>query len=495
MPELLKFHEKAQTIFVTIESVSGTYQAPTATDALPVTALSGSITNTTGSYTYLGDSLSRDEFSYVTDQYGDFSPETPQQVLGTLNGALTVAEAPLSQELQACGGFVTVFASALGSIPAGTVFIDNATSSNSTLSADLRLSSVQDAVNNKVRRFYGIRGSVDISASVGEVPNLKFNFKGNADPVPVQAPIMVPAFGRQLDNVSASILQTNIVTAEIAARQGSTTALGAIATITRAGNIATVTTSAAHGLGANNSIRFVTIAGATDALYNGTFLIRIISPTQFIYIMNAVPSANASGTLTGLVYPAAKTFCFSTLSASNFFGFDFSRYITGCETGYAKTGVPSDVQVTMLEGASNRVAITGITSTTTVATISAPNHGLQVGNSVTIAGSNVSQYNGTFTVLAGGFTANAFTVTIPTFTGSSTTHGTLTNNSAAEFNPDAEISNFFGVQMKFGTGAGKYVTYQWDKLQIKDSKEGKVSSFFGRAVDFRNTGRSWIILE
>ena len=67
-----------------------------------------------------------------------------------------------------------------------------------------------------------------------------------------------------------------------------------ISTITRggAGNLtATVTTSAAHGLVDKNR---VTISGATESNYNGSYVIDVTGPTTFTYTMATAPTANAS---------------------------------------------------------------------------------------------------------------------------------------------------------------------------------------------------------
>ena len=67
-----------------------------------------------------------------------------------------------------------------------------------------------------------------------------------------------------------------------------------ISTITRggAGNLtATLTTATAHGLITGNR---VTISGATEANYNGTYVISVASPTVFTYTMATAPAANAS---------------------------------------------------------------------------------------------------------------------------------------------------------------------------------------------------------
>lgn len=497
MAELLKFHEKNRVLFGTQETTAGTYEAPTATDALPVITLEGSITTETGSYVYLGDSLSRDEYSYIQDQYADFNAETPQQILGTLNGSLTVAEVPFSAWYQACGGYITVLSSALGSFPAGTVFIDNSQVSDEKLSIDYRLSSAQDTANHKLRKFYACQGTVDVGATLGDVPKVKFTMKGNSSD-PIETPILQPNFGSQFKNVVASVRDTTLVNAEIAERDGTYDVFsGTITTITNAANIATVTTGAPHGLGSNGSIRFVTIGGATDNTYNGVFMITIIAADKFIYRMASTPAANASGTFTMTVGPAAKAFCFSNCTAANFFGFEYNRYKTGCETGFSKTAVPTDVTVSILETTAPATVVSGITSTTTTATATALAHGLTSGDIVTISevtGASADYYNVT-EVVATVLDADTFTYPIASYSGSFSGSARVVNKSFAKFDPDSNISNFFGAQVKFGAAAGKYVTYAWDKLQIRDVKEGKVDSYLGREISFRNTGRSFKILS
>lgn len=494
MAEIYKINAKNKLLFAVIETTSNTYQAPAATDTLPMLTIDGSITTDTNSYQYLGNALSRAEFSYIKDQYADFTGETPQQILGNLSGSLTVAQVPMSAWFQSCGGFVTVLASSLGNFAAGTVFIDNSQVSNSSLSIDYRLSSAQDTINNKIRQFYGCRGMVDVNASLGEISKLKFTMKGNAYP-PIQSTIMNPVVGNQLINVATSIRDLTILNAQIAQADGTTSTFGGtISTITHSANMAIATASAPHSLGANGDIRFITIGGATDATYNGTFMVTIISTTAFIYTMPSIPSADASGTFTAQVGPAAKAFCFSTLTAANFFGFDFARYLTGCETGFSKTATATDVAVDLLESQAPATQITAIASTTTTATATAAGHGLVSGDIINVTKTN-SNYNVTG-VVATVTDVNTFTYPIPTFSGSFTgtgaTAGIITNTTFVKFDPDSHIMNFFGAQVTFGTGPGRNITYLWDKLQIKDVKEGKVGEQLGRAVTFRNTGISYL---
>ena len=72
-----------------------------------------------------------------------------------------------------------------------------------------------------------------------------------------------------------------------------------ISTITHVGNVATLTTSAPHGLVSNN---YVTISGATESAYNGSYVITVTGANTFTYTMATTPTANATvvGTYTVL---------------------------------------------------------------------------------------------------------------------------------------------------------------------------------------------------
>ena len=59
------------------------------------------------------------------------------------------------------------------------------------------------------------------------------------------------------------------------------------------GGIATATTSIDHGLATNNE---VVISGANEAEYNGTFIIVVLSETEFQYTITGTPASPATGT-------------------------------------------------------------------------------------------------------------------------------------------------------------------------------------------------------
>lgn len=68
-----------------------------------------------------------------------------------------------------------------------------------------------------------------------------------------------------------------------------------VTSITRTGNVATVTTGAVHGF---DSGMQAVIAGAVETDYNGTFPIIVESTTIFHYVVENTPSTPATGTIT-----------------------------------------------------------------------------------------------------------------------------------------------------------------------------------------------------
>ena len=73
----------------------------------------------------------------------------------------------------------------------------------------------------------------------------------------------------------------------------------AVASITRSSATATVTTSASHGYSTDN---WITIAGATQTDYNGSFRITKIDATRFTYDLGSLtPATPGSGTITGRI--------------------------------------------------------------------------------------------------------------------------------------------------------------------------------------------------
>ncbi len=424
---ITKFNEKNIALFSKVETTAGTYSQPSATtDATPITSLDGGFTFDTAAFQFLGDALSRDEYTYQKDIYGELNAEIMQPTLGTVPAATvytaTTANVTAADLMIACGGKFT----AVGAVVTAGISYDNYTATSESISIDYRKSTT-DAANQNLYPFFGVNGMVDLSASVGEIPKLKFSLKGNVGAA-TSAAAVLPNYGDQTTNIAPVIKQASISSAKIVEIPDTSSFVAGPAVTTLAASttepnswIATTGTGNVAALGAIGNLRPMRLAGITGATaLNGvTVIAEVVSETsfKFYYPATGTPAGTITSTKGSVV---GETLAFATLTASNFFGFDFARYLTGAEEGFAKTATPTDVSVTVLE---------------------AP-----VGD-------------------------------------------------ATYFAPDqTEVSKFYSVKIQFGTVAGKKVVYQWDKLQMSNIKEGKVATYFGRDITFRNTGKAAMIL-
>jgi hypothetical protein len=424
---ITKFNEKNIALFSKVETTSGTYAQPSATtDATPITSLDGGFTFDTAAFQFLGDALSRDEFTYQKDIYGELNAEIMQPTLGTVaTGTVYTATSPnvtAADLLIACGGAFT----AIGATTTAGISYDNYTATNSTVSIDYRKSTT-DAATQQIYPFNTVNGMVDLSANIGEIPKLKFSLKGNAGTAS-NGTAVLPAYGDQTTNIAPVVKMSTITGAKIVEIPDTSAfiagpAFSAIAASTTKPNTWSCTgTGLIVALGAIGSLRPIKLTAVTGTTVNAkdTVLIaEVISDTICEFYFPVTGTLTAATTVTkGNV--VGETLSFATLTAANFFGFDFARYLTGAEEGFAKTATPTDVSITVLE---------------------AP------------------------------------------------------INDATYFAPDqTEVSKFYAVKLQFGTVAGKKVIYQWDKLQMSNIKEGKVATYFGRDITFRNTGKSAMIL-
>lgn len=68
-----------------------------------------------------------------------------------------------------------------------------------------------------------------------------------------------------------------------------------ISSITRSGDLATVTTIENHNFGANQTVQIV---GADQTEYNGNFVITITGLTTFTFTVSGTPATPATGTIT-----------------------------------------------------------------------------------------------------------------------------------------------------------------------------------------------------
>ena len=228
----------------------------------------------------------------------------------------------------------------------------------------------------------------------------------------------------------------------------------AIATITKSGTpatTATVTTVANHGYATSD---FVNIAGATgvDAVYyNGDFTITKTGDKTFTYTMTGAPVSNATGTLIANKGPVIKTTYGGGIFASGVFASEnyqnANEYIVmvGPAAAYlwrdgantATVSFPSGETVEETDTVSvvqafDRLYVlreaaqsgtfaqqltnsSGITVSTTTATVNVNTHGLSAGMRVRIEGSSVAAFDGHEYDIATAAT-NTFTISVPSGT-------------------------------------------------------------------------------
>lgn len=166
------------------------------------------------------------------------------------------------------------------------------------------------------------------------------------------------------------------------------TNVGTISSLTRSSSTAHATTAAAHGYTTGDE---VTIRGAVENEYNGTFTITVIDTDEFEYTVTGSPATPATGTLKhGLKFMTVSCYIAQQPDPGNL------------SIGVDPAG----------RGDGTTRAVTSVTRTGSVATVTttAP-HEYQTGQTVRIAGAAQTDYNGAFTITVTG--ASTFTYTVP----------------------------------------------------------------------------------
>ncbi len=211
-----------------------------------------------------------------------------------------------------------------------------------------------------------------------------------------------------------SVASAGTNTFQIAASGNPGTGSGGTATV-NGGFIDSTTATAtlpSHGFTAGQQ---VTIAGASPSQFNGTFTItQVPSADTFQYFISPAAGA-ATGTITA---SAASTTATATTSVAHGFANGSAVTISGANpAGYngtfTITSVPSTTSFTYTVssalGTNTASPVYAVQGGSTTVTATAPSHGFANGQAVNITGSDVSGYNGTFTISL--IDANTFTFT------------------------------------------------------------------------------------
>ncbi len=238
--------------------------------------------------------------------------------------------------------------------------------------------------------------------------------------------------------------------------------------VSSAGTTATLNTTSPHGLSVGQT---VTVSGVGQADYNGTFLVTAI-PTlsSFTYTFAPVAIAASAGsatesgntvTITTAVphnLLVGQTVAIAGVPVAGYNGtftvasvtpttFTVTNPTSGLPNSGGGTATRSGVPVSG-GGTVNAKGATESGNTVTIGTTAA--HGLQVGQTVTIAGVGAGGYNGDFAV-ASIPTTSTFTVTNPTAGlpdsggGSSTGHSIVGNGSATITPAGTNVASIIGA--------------------------------------------------
>lgn len=165
------------------------------------------------------------------------------------------------------------------------------------------------------------------------------------------------------------------------------TFVGSMTSITRSGSTATATTAAAHGYTTGDEI---TIRGAVQSEYNGTFEITVTDTDEFTFTVSGTPASPATGTIFhGRAFLSLAAYIATQPDPGNI------------AIGADAAGVG--------DGATK--AVTSITRAGSTATVTmGANHSYETGQSVRIAGADQADYNGVQTITVTGATTFTYAV-------------------------------------------------------------------------------------
>ena len=185
-------------------------------NALAALNLNYSTEITSEAHTYVGDELSRDEETVITDKFAKFDCEVFLPKLGDIAGTDPVeSEIPMSNWFQSSG-----LAAILSTGSQGYVELSNSQITNDYMTIEVRLSS-PDIVTDKTCVMDDCRGMIDLDATVGKRAKLKFNYTGNLAEVVQKTPI-VADFENQKSGHAASVNSKTVTLSNLEVYDGAT---------------------------------------------------------------------------------------------------------------------------------------------------------------------------------------------------------------------------------------------------------------------------------
>ncbi len=185
-------------------------------NALAALNLTYSTELTSEAFTYVGDENNRDEDTVITDKFSKVEFETFLPSLGTLT---TPGQVPLPSEVPMIDWLGSSGLSVDLTVADQAKFT-NSVASNEFLTIEIRRSS-PGITTQKTYTSTDNRGLVDLDATIGTRPKLKFVFNGNLAPVTQKFKILSD-FGDQKSEHAPSLNSTNITQVELGVYNGNT---------------------------------------------------------------------------------------------------------------------------------------------------------------------------------------------------------------------------------------------------------------------------------
>jgi len=275
----------------------------------------------------------------------------------------------------------------------------------------------------------------------------------SADTIPFQNALAYSSYTLNQPGQMIQVAQTNhgLITGEDVAISGLTQIIS-ISAISCTGFTVSISTSVPHGLATGAT---VTVAGVTPTTYNGTFIVVATNANTLTYTVAAnIPTAG-SGSAMQLVNPNLTGSYPVTVLGPNAYEIPVpTLWIEGTTSGtlVIETNVPYTSKNTYAQ----TLNVTSLTYSDGVVTVVQPNHGLSVGEYISIQGASPAGYNGSW-VVQSVIDQNTYTFNEST-TLSSPATGTITATSVIPwedygFSTEQSITISFGSQYANSTAS------------------------------------------
>jgi hypothetical protein len=267
----------------------------------------------------------------------------------------------------------------------------------------------------------------------------------SADTIPFQNTLTYSSYTLNQSEQMFQIAQTGhgLVTGDDVTISGLTQTIN-ISAISCTGFTVSITTAVAHGLSTGAT---VTITGVTPTTYNGTYIVVAPNSTTLTYSVAANIPTSGSGSSMQLLNPNLDNAYPITVLGPNAYEIPCPNlWVNGTTTGTLV--LESNVAYTSRNTYAQTLNVTSLTYNAGVVTVVQPNHGLSVGEYISIQGASPAGYNGSW-VVQSIIDQNTYTFNLAT-TVSSPATGTITATSVIPWN-DYGFSTEQSITISFGS--------------------------------------------